>query len=181
MKDKAKMKATADGEDNAEEKTRPAKRVRSRKSSAIVHPPAAKIKDEDAMDVDDSQQPSPPKSPQRKTKATSKTKPVSPTPKPHSTMGNSLPTQRSPLSASFIPSTAIPTARSESPTRRPKNRVEVELISRTPKGTLSAKSSMGSLKAPKAKGSMSSLKAAIPMPKALGEIVDTSVDGEGWS
>ncbi|KAF8204619.1 hypothetical protein BJ912DRAFT_938865, partial [Pholiota molesta] len=165
MKEKAKMKATADGDDNAEEKTRPAKRVRSRKSSAIV--PPAKIKDEDAMD--------------RKTKATSKTKPVSPTPKPHSTMGNSLPTQRSPLSASFIPSTAIPTARSESPTRRPKNRVEVELISRTPKGTLSAKSSMGSLKAPKAKGSMSSLKAAHPMPKALGEIVDTSVDGEGWS
>lgn len=181
MKEKANMKETANGDANAEEKTRPAKRVRSRKSSTSAHPLAAKVKDEDAMDVDDSQQPSPPKSPQRKIKATSKAKPISPTPKPHSAIGNSLPTQRSPLSASFIPGTVIPTARSESPTRRPKNRVEVELISRTPKGTLSAKSSMGSLKAPKAKGSMSSLKAANPKPKALDEIVDTSVDGEGWN
>ncbi|KAF9476732.1 hypothetical protein BDN70DRAFT_882045 [Pholiota conissans] len=173
---KGKLKET---DPNAEEKARPAKRVRSRKPSSANALVAAKSKDDDAMDVDDSQQPSPPKSPQRKSKA-AKAKPMTPTPKSNSSASNK-PAQSSPLSASFVPGTGSITVvrREESPTRKPKTRVEVELISR---GTLSAKSSVGSLKGVKAKGSAASLGAVKVKPKLLGEVVDTSVDGEMvWS
>ena len=139
-------------------------------------PPATKeTGDENAMDVDAPQQPSPPKSPRRKAAVA-----ISPKAKPPSSSSGKA-VQLSPLSASFIPAAAT-NARDESPTRKSRSQVEVQIISRSPpKGTLSAKGSASSLKALKAKGSVTSLRAKTKV-RALGEIVDTSVDGEGtWN
>ncbi|KAF8958481.1 hypothetical protein BDZ97DRAFT_1841631 [Flammula alnicola] len=191
-KDKGKMKAMPDEEEDEESKARPAKRVRSRKPSTTSIRAAAKKDDEEnadeeAMDMDGPQPPSPPKSPRRKPKSTAasttttgKAKPAPPSPKQQrskpgsSGSTNAAPVQRSPLSASFVPD-AIVVVRPESPTpRKPKGRVEVEILSRSPPktGILSARTSVGSLRSLKAK----------TRTKPLGEIVDTSVDGEGqWS
>lgn len=173
VKGKAK---DATGEDtNAETKPRPVKRPRSRKQSTSMLPPATKEnRDEDAMDVDAPQQPSPPKSPRRKAAVTTSAKA-----KPPSSGGKAA--QLSPLSTSFIPAAAT-NARDDSPTRKPRSQVEVQIISRSPpKGTLSAQGSASNLKGLKAKGSVSSFRAKAKS-RALGEIVDTSVDGEGtWN
>lgn len=165
---KGKMKEAPEDAD-AEIKARPTKRPRSRKQSTSMLPPAAKESaDDKAMDVDAPQQLSPPKSPRRKAAAAFRAKPLS---------SGSMPAQRSPLSASFIPA-AVFISRSESPTRKPRSQVEVQIISRSPPKTLSDKVSSASLKRLKGMGGISSL-SPNTRTRALGEIVDTSVEGEG--
>jgi len=73
-----------------------------------------------------------------------------------------------------------PVTRSESPTR--KTRVEVEILSAPGRKGLSTKGSAGSLKKKASDASMNvdpdTKSRAGNKPKPLGEIVDTSVDGE---
>jgi len=182
-----KGKAKAKSEPEEEEppaKPRPAKRQRARTTKT-------QKAEEDKMNVDFPLSTpfhlSPHKSPGRKstttppspTKSKSKPKSIAPaTPKPKST-----PLQKSPLSASFtlgsIDSRPPLPRGSESPTR--KNRVEVELLTSTGRKGLSTQGSVGSLKRTSA-GSINvkpiSKSRGGNKPKALGEIVDTSVDGE---
>ena len=182
---KGKVKAKAEPEEEEEglpTQPRPAKRQRARTTKK------RKV-DEDKMDVD---LPLPtPVHPSHKllgrksttppspTKSRSKRKSIAPaTPKPKST-----PLQRSLLSVSFTPGSidAKPPSpqRSESPTR--KNRVQVEILTATGRKGLSTKGSMGSLKRTSA-GSLNidpnTKSRAGNKSKTLGEIVDTSLDGE---
>jgi hypothetical protein len=192
-KGKGKMGPPAVGEEKDEEaKARPVKRARARKTSISVSKKETEAK-EDAMDIDeDVSPPSPPKSPKR-TRKTSTTSPndklrkpsapPSPKPKPISKSSTgTAPIQRSPLSASFVPASASSSTiqvRCESPIRKPRGRVEVEIISRTPpKGSVLSKASINSLRS---QASMSSLRGSTRRTKPLQEVVDTSVDGEGWS
>jgi hypothetical protein len=183
-----KVKAKAEEQEPSTTQPRPAKRQRAKATKKLKA-------DGDKMDVDlplpTPVHPSPPKSPCRKstrktsptlTKPSSKPKSIAPaTPKAKST-----PLQRSPLSSSFTPgSTDVmpslpPVTRSESPTR--KNRVEVEMLTIAGGKGILTKGSVESLKKRTSAGSIkvgSNAKSrAGNKSKALGEIVDTSVDGE---
>jgi hypothetical protein len=186
IKDKVKAKADPEeDEKSSTKKLRPAKRQRTRTTKK-------QKADEDEMDVDPSLptpvHPSPPKSPCRK--STIKTSPPlsksSSKPKSivfASTKPKSIRLQGSPLSSSFTPGTTdvkSPLPRPESPTR--KVRVEVQMLTTAGRKGLLTKGSMGSLKE---RSSVGSIKVASNAesrvgnkPKALDEIVDTSVDGE---
>ncbi|KAF5321157.1 hypothetical protein D9619_000730 [Psilocybe cf. subviscida] len=205
-KGKGKMGPPAAGEEKDEEaKARPVKRARARKASISASKKDSEETKEDAMDVDDDNNvspPSPPKSPKcsRKTSTTSapndkprkSSAPPSPKPKPKArspakptskSSTGTAPIQRSPLSASFVPAStdsSVIQVRPESPIRKPRGRVEVEIVSRSPpKGGVLSKASVSSLRA---QASMSSLRGgSTRTTKPLREVVDTSVDGEGWS
>ena len=173
---KGKAKAKSEPEEELA-KPRPAKRQKTRTTKT-------QKAEEDKMNVDSPLSTpfhlSPHKSPGRKsattppspTKSKSKPKSTAPaTPKPKST-----PLQKSPLSASYtlgsIDSRPPLPQGSESPTS--KIRVEVR---RVRKG-LSPEGSVGSLKRTSVNVKSISRSRGGNKPKALGEIIDTSVDGE---
>ena len=205
------MDLSTKGEEVEEgEKARPAKRLRARKRSSVsvLAHDGSEVNREDAMDVDTKDKeisspaskahPSPPKSPRRApvaTKPRTKPKPVSSSPKPRS-KGRTV--QKSPLSASFtagsgadVPNTTPPPASKERPSTPTKKRtraqiVEVEILTRSPSAA-----NMNGLK----KASVASLKAGAGSKKKgeknqdgrlrqkkIGEVIETSIDGEeDWS
>ncbi len=171
----------------------------------------SEVNQEDAMDVDIKDKeisstaskvhPSPPKSPRRAPAATkphTKPKTVSSSPKPRS-KGRTV--QKSPLSASFTAGSGIDVANTtpppplfskERPSTPTKKRtraqiVEVEILKRSPSAArvngLKKTASVGSLKAGaglKKKGEKS--QDGRLRQKKIGEVVETSIDGEAeWS
>ena len=181
-----KVKAKADPEEEEEPSTkpRPAKRQRARTTKK-------RKEDEEKMNVDPPL-PTPvypsPKSPCRKSTTKAPSSLAKSNSKPRSTASattkpKSAPLQRSPLFSSFTAGStdvipALP--RPDSPTR--KVRVEVEMLTTTAGRKGLTKGSMGSLKKRTSAGSIKVDSNAKPRvgnkPKALDEIVDTSVDGE---
>ena len=161
------------------------------------------IKDKERSSPAPKVHPSPPKSPRRApvaTKPRTKSKPVSSSPKPPS-KGRTV--QKSPLSASFTAGSSTDVANSappppvslsskERPSTPTKKRtraqiVEVEILTRSPSAAsmngLKKKASVGSLKAgagSKKKGEKS--QDGRLRQKKMGEVIETSVDGEEeWS
>jgi len=191
-------------EEEEEEPRRPAKRVRARKSSVFAGAASSRFRkeeeeegtssdnendnDADAMDVDMPPPPppiSPPGSPpKRKSKPSAKAAASPPHSPPRS------PPKRDQMNGNGR--RALPRGVSPTPTSMARammvKRVEVEIVSRSPPKTggkpvsrVGSVTSLRSGRGKKDKTGNEKEKAEQEKTKMLGEIVDTSVDGEGWS